>query len=343
MIRTTDFVDQRRRTTATGCGRVNTSRRSRGRAKGRGSALPARRQPVLKEFADRTKAPMRRRARRARDDLPRVQARLKRSPAAEPGPKRRASARRRTPTPARSQLLPVQGNVYLLAGAGGNVAVQVGPIRAIARGLEVGARMADRILAEVKKLALVGQADPVPRSTPAPTPITSAATRRSPRRSARRRTGRSSTRLAGRRTRCRSSRTTTCCHGSARLPHRRAPTETFVGLEKEIYFNGEPVFDVSHPRGAHRRRQHRLLPQVRRGGHRRHLPDRQLPGDRPAARRVGAGRDRRPEPRARSWPCRRITRRAVRSSFRPRPHRRRVRRARVSATWSPSSATAFRP
>src|SRR5690242_3720070 len=48
--------------------------------------------------------------------------------------------------------LPVQGNVYMLVGAGGNITVQVGKdgVLLVDTGLEASA---DKVLAEIKKLA----------------------------------------------------------------------------------------------------------------------------------------------------------------------------------------------
>ena len=113
------------------------------------------------------------------------------------------------------------------------------------------------------------------------------------------------------------------------LPAAATPSETFVGREKEFYFNGEPVF-MYHVPSAHTDGDSIVFfRQLRCRRDRRHLPDRQLPGHRPAERRQRAGRHRRTESRAR--PCRPCTsrgRRHVRRS-RPRTHLRRVRRARV--------------
>ena len=50
------------------------------------------------------------------------------------------------------EVLPVQGNVYLLAGAGSNITVQIGPLGVIV--VDTGlARMSDKVLAAIRKLS----------------------------------------------------------------------------------------------------------------------------------------------------------------------------------------------
>ena len=72
---------------------------------------------------------------------PEYQAKLKAAPRRrEQQPRRRASVRRRIPTPASSQLLPVQGNVYLLAGARRQRRRAGGPVGRDPGGLEVRPR-----------------------------------------------------------------------------------------------------------------------------------------------------------------------------------------------------------
>ena len=115
------------------------------------------------------------------------------------------------------------------------------------------------------------------------------------------------------------------------LPTQRWPTETFVGREKEIYFNGEPVF-MYHVPDAHtdgdsivffRRSDVIATGDIYRTD--------SYPGDRSAEGRQRAGRDRRLEPRARSRRARSITRKAARSSSRA---------TAASATSSTCSSTA---
>ena len=58
---------------------------------------------------------------------PEYAARLKEAPAAETKADAPRVSQAKNPDTGEVQLLPVQGNVYMLAGAGGNVVVQVGP------------------------------------------------------------------------------------------------------------------------------------------------------------------------------------------------------------------------
>src|SRR5688572_29063972 len=67
------------------------------------------------------------------------------------------------PIPVRGdiQVLPVQGNIYMLTGAGGNIAVSVGPEGAILvdSGTEA---MADKVVETVKQLMIATQAQTRP-------------------------------------------------------------------------------------------------------------------------------------------------------------------------------------
>ena len=166
------------------------------------------------------------------------------------GRRLRASARRGIRTRERLQLLRVQGNVHLLAGAGGNVVVQVG---------ESGSLLVD------SKSAAVDQPDPgrgEARGSCRPSRFayllnTSADAdhiggNREPRGGARVRGELGNHQHAGGDAMppCRSSRTTTCLKRMTKLPVAAWPTETFVGREKEFFFNGEPVM-MYHVPTAH--------------------------------------------------------------------------------------------
>jgi hypothetical protein len=52
------------------------------------------------------------------------------------------------------------------------------------------------------------------------------------------------------------------------------PTETFVGREKEIHFNGEPMLMYHVPSAHTDGDRHRLLPTLGRHRHGRYFPDR---------------------------------------------------------------------
>jgi glyoxylase-like metal-dependent hydrolase (beta-lactamase superfamily II) len=146
------------------------------------------------------------------------------------------------------QLLPVQGNVYVLAGAGGNVVVQAGA----SGGLLVdskSAAQAERILGEVKKLSTSGKPVKYLLNTSADPDHVGG-----------------NERLAGtlgslakwtiiNTPGASQNAVQIIAHDNvlprvSALPSTAHPTETFVGLEKELYFNGEPVL-MSHIPAAH--------------------------------------------------------------------------------------------
>jgi glyoxylase-like metal-dependent hydrolase (beta-lactamase superfamily II) len=145
-------------------------------------------------------------------------------------------------------LLPVQGNVYMLAGAGGNVVVQVGPSGALLVDSK-SAKQVARILAEVNKLNTSGKpikyllntsadADHIGGNEEAAKALGSLANWtiiNTP--------GASQNAVQ------------IIAHDNvlarvSTLPSTAQPTETFVGLEKELYFNGEPVL-MYHIPAAH--------------------------------------------------------------------------------------------
>ena len=73
-------------------------------------------------------------------------------------------------------VLPVQGNVYMIAGAGGNISVQIGDEGVLVVDTQF-APLAPRIMAEIEEA--VEAARPIHRQHARLMPITSAATRRS--------------------------------------------------------------------------------------------------------------------------------------------------------------------
>jgi cyclase len=154
----------------------------------------------------------------------------------------------RNPDTGEVQVLPVQGNVYVIAGGGSNVVVQVGQSGAVLVDSK-SAPFTDRILAEVKKLSVVDKpiryilntsadADHLGGNENLAKALGSAAAWtiiNTP--------GASQTAVQ------------ILAHDAvlARVSDRPTtawPTETFVGLEKEFYFNGEAVF-MYHIPSAH--------------------------------------------------------------------------------------------
>ncbi|HLG54192.1 MAG TPA: MBL fold metallo-hydrolase [Vicinamibacterales bacterium] len=203
--------------------------------------------PYLQEFVTRTGAPGPGVRGGADTIYPDYQAKVKaRTPASAAEAPRVSQAR--NPDTGEVQVLPVQGNVFVIAGAGGNVTVQVGPSGAVLVDSKSGPT-ADRILAEVKKLSVVNKpiryvlntsADPdhlggnenLARALGSAAAWTIINT-----------PGASQTAVK------------ILAHDNvlARVSDRPTtawPTETFVGLEKEFYFNGEAVF-MYHIPDAH--------------------------------------------------------------------------------------------
>jgi glyoxylase-like metal-dependent hydrolase (beta-lactamase superfamily II) len=154
----------------------------------------------------------------------------------------------KNPDAGQLDVLPVQGNVHLLAGAGGNVVVQVGQSGAIMVDAKSGA-ITDRMLAEIKRLMPVNKPVRYVLNTSADTDHAGG--------------NESLTKVLGSATNWvivgtpGASQTTVkiVAHDNvlSRMNNRPTsawPTETFVGREKEIFFNGEPVV-MYHVPAAH--------------------------------------------------------------------------------------------
>jgi glyoxylase-like metal-dependent hydrolase (beta-lactamase superfamily II) len=202
--------------------------------------------PFLKEFAERTKAPMSGVRGGPATIYPEYAARLSASPATETPAEAARVSQAKNPDSGDPQLLHVQGNVYLLAGAGGNVMIQAGP----SGGLLVdskSAAQADRILAEMKKVSTAGKPVKYLLNTSADPDHMGG-----------------NEKLAGALGSL-ANWTIVNTPGASQnavqiiahdnvlaraggLPATAQPTETFVGLEKEIYFNGEPVLMFHIPK-----------------------------------------------------------------------------------------------
>jgi glyoxylase-like metal-dependent hydrolase (beta-lactamase superfamily II) len=146
------------------------------------------------------------------------------------------------------EVLPVQGNVYLLAGGGGNVLVQVGPSGSVMVDSK-SAPLTERMLAEIKKLSASAKpvryllntsadADHVGGNENLAKALGSASAWQiinTP--------GATQTAVK------------ILAHDKvlprmSRLPAAAWPGETYIGREKEFYFNGEPVF-MYHVPAAH--------------------------------------------------------------------------------------------
>jgi glyoxylase-like metal-dependent hydrolase (beta-lactamase superfamily II) len=157
-------------------------------------------------------------------------------------------AQAKNPDNGQLDTLHVQGNVHLLAGGGGNVVVQVGQSGAIMVDAKSGS-LTDRMLAEIKKLTPVNKPVRYLLNTSADADHAGG--------------NESLTKVLGSAYNWTiintpgSSQTAVkiIAHDNVlsrmnRLPTSGWPTETFVGREKEIFFNGEPVF-MYHVPAAH--------------------------------------------------------------------------------------------
>jgi glyoxylase-like metal-dependent hydrolase (beta-lactamase superfamily II) len=245
MIRTTDFVvnEQDGANWLWPCEYVE---EISGRPKGEVPHHQPGTNPFLKEFADRTKTPMGGVRGGPLTIYPEYAAHLKAAPAAETVADAPRVSQAKNPDTGELQLLHVQGNVYMLAGAGGNVVMQVGP----SGGLLVdskSAAQAERILAEMKKLSPSGKpvkyllntsadADHVGGNEKLAQALGSLANW-------------TIINTPG----ATQNAVQIIAHDNVlprvgSLPSTAHPTETFVGLEKELHFNGEPVLMYHIPK-----------------------------------------------------------------------------------------------
>ena len=197
----------------------------------------------------------------------------------------RGAGRGRQHAPAgrrRDPVLHVQGNVYMLAGPGGNTTVQAGDSGVLIVDTQA-ASQADKLLAAIRTIS--PEADPLHRQHERPRRGgiggNAALAKAGPDP-----TGRRPAPGRPRRQRRRDDH-----HHRPReraQPHDRPtvpiegrpiawPSETFFGDDTEIFFNGEAGADPPPACRPHRRRQHRVLPAVGRHRHRRHLHDDGVP------------------------------------------------------------------
>jgi glyoxylase-like metal-dependent hydrolase (beta-lactamase superfamily II) len=205
--------------------------------------------PFLQEFVQHTGAPAAAVRGGADTIYPEYQTKLRaRGPVTASTAEAPRVSQARNPDTGEVEMLPVQGSVYVLAGGGGNVIVHVGSSGALLVDSKSGPTT-DRILTEVKKLSVVDKPIRYVLNTSADTDhlggnenlakaLGSAASWtiiNTP--------GASQTAVQ------------IIAHDAvlprvSDLPVTAWPTETFVGLEKEIYFNGEAVL-MSHIPAAH--------------------------------------------------------------------------------------------
>jgi glyoxylase-like metal-dependent hydrolase (beta-lactamase superfamily II) len=204
--------------------------------------------PFLDEFAKRTGAPAVAARGGPETMYPEYGKTLKAGNAAVSQVEAARVSQARNPDEGALEVVPVQGNVYLLAGGGGNVVVQVGQSGVVMVDAKSGT-LTERMLAEIRRLSptdkpvrylLNTSADPdhAGGNESFAKALGSSANWRiinTP--------GASQTAVQ------------IIAHDNVlsrlnRSPASAWPTETFVGDEKEFYFNGEPVF-MYHVAAAH--------------------------------------------------------------------------------------------
>jgi len=203
--------------------------------------------PYLTEFTERTKAPAVAAKGGPETMYPEYQEQLKRGAAVSRAEAPRAS-QAKNPDTGEIEVLRVQGNVYLIGGGGSNVTVQVGPSGSIMVDSKSGP-LTDKVLAEIKKISLSSKpvqyllntsadADHVGGNEAIGKALGSANTWtiiNTP---------------GGSQTAVQVLAHDNVASRMTHLPASAAPSETFVGREKEFYFNGEPVF-MYHVPNAH--------------------------------------------------------------------------------------------
>jgi glyoxylase-like metal-dependent hydrolase (beta-lactamase superfamily II) len=205
--------------------------------------------PFLDEFRSRTGAPLAGVRGGADTIYPEWGARFKASatiaPSAAEAPR---ASQAKNPDSGELQLLPVQGNVYLLAGAGGNVVLHAGP----SGGLLVDSKSAahaDRILAETRRLLPDGKRVQYVLNTSADPDHLGG------NEALAKALGSLATWTIINTPGASQNAVQIIAHDNvlaraSGLPSTAQPTETFVGLEKELHFNGEPVL-MYHLPAAH--------------------------------------------------------------------------------------------
>ncbi len=203
--------------------------------------------PYLKEFVERTGAPAAAVRGGPETIYPDYQAQVQRGTPARSVEAPRVS-QARNPDTGELEVLRVQRNVYLIAGGGSNVTVQVGPSGSIMVDSKSGP-LTERVLAEIKKIAVStkpvqyllntsADADHI-GGNEALTKVLGSAN-----------TWTIINTPGGSQTAVKILAHDNVAGRMSHLPASAAPSETFIGREKEFYFNGEPVF-MYHVPAAH--------------------------------------------------------------------------------------------
>ena len=203
--------------------------------------------PYLDEFVKRTGAPAVAVRGGPETIYPEYQEQLKRGAKVSTAAAPRVS-QAKNPDTGGIEVLRVQGNVYLIAGGGSNVTVQVGPSGSIMVDSKSGP-LAEKVLAEIKKISqstkpvryllnTSADADHIGGNEAIGKALGSANTWtiiNTP---------------GGSQSAVKVLAHDNVASRMSHLPANAAPSETFVGREKEFYFNGEPVM-MYHIPAAH--------------------------------------------------------------------------------------------
>jgi cyclase len=203
----------------------------------------------VQEFLDRTGAPAAATKGGPETIYPEYQSTLKRNPAAAVSMVEAPRvSQAKNPDDGTLQVLPVQGKVYLLAGGGGNVIAQLGPSGALLVDSKSGT-LTDKILAEVKRLSVANKPVRYVLNTSVdPDHIGG-------NESLAKALGSSTSWEIINTPGATQTAVQIIAHDKVlsrmtKLPSTSWPTETFIGREKEFFFNGEPVM-MYHVPAAH--------------------------------------------------------------------------------------------
>jgi cyclase len=203
--------------------------------------------PYLEEFVKRTGAPAVAVRGGPETIYPEYQEQLKRGAKVSSAAAPRVS-QAKNPDTGEIDVLPVQGNVYLIAGGGSNVTVQVGPSGSIMVDSKSGS-LTEKVLSEIKKIAKsnkpvqyllntsadadhIGGNDAIGKALGSANTWTIINT------------------PGGSQTAVKVIAHDNVASRMSHLPASAAPSETFVGGVKELFFNGEPVI-MYHIPAAH--------------------------------------------------------------------------------------------
>ncbi len=247
MIRTTDF-QLSERDVANWLWPCEYVEEISGRAKGEVPHYLPGANPFLEDYAKKTGTPMAAMHGGAETIYPEYQAKLKQPGLGASNTAAARTSQARNPDRGTIELLPVQGNVYLLAGAGGNSVLQVGESGAILVDTKSGP-LTEQVLAEIRKLVPAGKTLRIIMNTSADADHVGGNQKIAE-------TLGSSAAWTIINTPGGSNAAVKIVSHDNVLPrvsdlkNTAWPTETFIEADKEFFFNGEPV-SMRHVPAAH--------------------------------------------------------------------------------------------